>query len=529
LDAGGGGTGLDYLEYSAQIGDDTNSRRLEIRNADPADNGTTTADVGTRTFGQDMHVLVTWKESTGRITVYENGNQIGALTTDDLLSDLNDVNVWLGRSNWNGDQNTQGEYDEARFYNYVLTPGQALGNALAGPDLLNDKDVAVTIQTAPASQTIPETLPATFAVAAKGSSPISFQWYRNGKAIDGAKSNSYTVPAVSAEDNGAEYTVEVANLVNGQPVKLTSAPAKLVVVVDPVSLAHRYSFDGASSSRVVKDSVGTADGTIEGTEGSAVLGGGVLKTDGVDGFVNLPNGIISTLGDNGTIELWYSYDGGPNWSRVFDFGTRTDGEDGTGNGEDYLFYTPKTAQGFGRFIANFPATGDTTTVSTPGSTPVGQEFHVAITYSFTGNTTRVYTNGTLVATGPASKPLSALVNDVNNWLGKSQFPADAFFAGSYNEFRLYKGALTPTQVSASYTAGPNALPETAPVPTLSVRRSGVNLVVSWPAVSTGYTLEGTSSLTEASWTSLGTGTVNGANQEVSVLIGDGARFLRLRK
>lgn len=533
LDAGGGGTGLDYLEYSAQIGDDINSRRLEIRNADPTDNGTTTADVGTRTFGQDVHVLVTWNETTGRINVYENGAQIGGLTTDDLISDLNDVNVWLGRSNWNGDQNTQGEYNEARFYDYELTPGQALGNALAGPDLINNQDVAVTIQTGPVAQTIPETLPATFTVAAKGSSPIAIQWYRNGKAIEGATSTTYSIPAVTAADNGAEFTVEVSNTVNGQPVKVTSTAAKLTVVVDPVTLKHRYSFDGAASSRVAKDSVGTADGTLEGTEGSASLSNGVLKLDGVDGFVNLPNGIISTLGDNGTIELWFSYDGGTNWSRVFDFGTREDGEDGTGNGLDYLFYTPKTAQGFGRFFANFPNGGDTTVVSTPGSTPVGQEFHLAITYSFTysftGNTTRVYTNGTLVATGPASKPLSALTGDVNNWLGKSQFPADAMFAGTYNEFRLYSEALTPTQVAASYTAGPNAIADNSPPPSLSARKVGTSLVVSWPAASTCYTLEGSSSLTSPTWVAIGAGTVSGANLEVTVPIGDGARFLRLRK
>ncbi len=33
---GGGGTGLDYLALTAQIGDDTGSRRLELRNEDPA-------------------------------------------------------------------------------------------------------------------------------------------------------------------------------------------------------------------------------------------------------------------------------------------------------------------------------------------------------------------------------------------------------------------------------------------------------------------------------------------------------------
>ena len=112
---GGGGTGLDYLELSAQIGDDTGSRRLELRNEDPAGGGIVTSDSPTKTFGRDFNIAVTWKESTGKIVLYENGLEVTTMTTDDPMSDLHDVNVWLGRSNWNGDQNVQGEFDSSEF------------------------------------------------------------------------------------------------------------------------------------------------------------------------------------------------------------------------------------------------------------------------------------------------------------------------------------------------------------------------------------------------------------------------------
>ncbi len=118
-------------------------------------------------------------------------------------------------------------------------------------------------------------------------------------------------------------------------------------------------------------------------------------------------------------------------------------------------------------------------LSTPGSTPVGQEFHLAISYSFSGNTARVYTNETLVATGVAPKRLAQLTNDVNNWLGKSQFPADPNIPGKYNEFRIYQGAMTPAQVAASYAAGPDKLP-TPPTTRVQVTaaRSGDDLTIS---------------------------------------------------
>ncbi len=463
---GGGGTGLDYLFYSAQIGDDVNSRRLEVRNADPADNGTVTADTGTRTFNTDTHVLVTWNESTGVVTAYENGKQVSTLTTPTKISDINDVNVWLGRSNWSADQNTQGEYDEVRIYDYVLTPGQALGNAGAGPDLVNDHDIAVTVVSEPSSQTIPETLAATFSVAVKGSSPVTFQWLRNDVPIPGATASSYTIPAVSAADHGAVFKVEVANTVNNQPVKKVSAAATLSVISDTVVLKHRYSFSEAAGATKVVDSVSGANGDVL---GAATLGGGQLTLDGIEGnYVNLPNGIITALGDNGTIEAWVTYAGGGNWSRLFDFGTKDDGEDGGGAGLDFLFFTPKSGDGIPRFYANFPAGGDTTVISQPGSTPINQGYQLTLTYSYTGNTARLYTNGVLLATGPASKPLSAMAgSDNNNWLGRSQY-ADPNYAGKYDEFRIYQGAMTPAQVAASVAAGPDSLPASGPTVSTAV-------------------------------------------------------------
>ena len=487
---GGGGTGLDYLEYSAQMADDVNTRRLELRNEDPSGGGVVTADVPTRAFNTDGHVLVTWKEATGQIAVYENGVQIGGFTTDDKMSDINDVNVWLGRSNWTADQNTQGEFDEARFYNVALTPGQALGNFLAGPDLINDHDVAVTIATQPANKTIPETLPVTFQVDARGSSPVTFQWLRNGTAIPGATSSTYTLDSVSAADSGATFSVEVSNTVSGTPVKVTSTAATLTVVSDTVTLKHRYSFNETSGTQVT-DSVGGANGKAI---GGATFGGGNLTLDGNDGsYVDLPNGIITALGNNATFEMWVTYAGGPDWSRVFDFGISTGGEDVNDGGVDFLFYTPKTGDGFPRFDANFPPGGDTTILNHPGSMPVNEQEHIVITYSSTGNAARLYTNGTLVATATAPLALSALNGaDKNVWLGRSQY-ADPYFAGKYNEFRIYQGSMTAAQVAASFAAGPESTaPPPTQAPSLGIQFSGAkNVVVTWPSDATGFQLEGT--------------------------------------
>ena len=117
------------------------------------------------------------------------------------------------------------------------------------------------------------------------------------------------------------------------------------------------------------------------------------------------------------------------------------------------------------------------------------------------------------------------------WLGRSQFN-DPLLNGKYNEFRVYEGSMTPSQVSASFAAGPDKLPEPPQAaPKLSSKVSGANVVVSWPAEATGFSLESTPALgANATWTKLGDGSpaANGAFS-VTVPLNQSARFLRLKK
>jgi alpha-tubulin suppressor-like RCC1 family protein len=55
------------------------------------------------------------------------------------------------------------------------------------------------------------TQPATFAVAAEGASPLTFQWRKDGTDIPGATSPTYTTPATTVDDAGARYSVVVTN------------------------------------------------------------------------------------------------------------------------------------------------------------------------------------------------------------------------------------------------------------------------------------------------------------------------------
>ncbi len=74
---------------------------------------------------------------------------------------------------------------------------------------------AITQQ--PTSQTVSVGQTATFSVTATGTSPLSYQWQKNGTSVSGATSATYTTPATMSGDNGATFQVIVSNSVGSVP------------------------------------------------------------------------------------------------------------------------------------------------------------------------------------------------------------------------------------------------------------------------------------------------------------------------
>lgn len=313
-------------------------------------------------------------------------------------------------------------------------------------------------------------------------------------AFSTLESSDPTVVSVDATGTYTALKPGTATLTATYKAKQSS---KLVTVGTPpaTALKHRYSFSEAAGVTTVKDSVGTADGTVKGTgadftgSGQLVLPGGGSSADADDviaGYVDLPNGIISPL-VNLTFETWVTWNASASsWQRVFDFGTSAGGENVANGNGDYFFMSPQGDANL-RFAVRDPRTGgEPTQLTSSAPLAMGTEVHLAATYDYTGNQARLYSNAVLVASGPAGVPPN-IVHDVNNWLGRSQW-GDPMFNGSYNEFRIWEGALTADQVAADYAAGPDKLPVTSG-PTLVVSVSGSNVVIAWPADAAGVTLQ----------------------------------------
>jgi hypothetical protein len=223
------------------------------------------------------------------------------------------------------------------------------------------------------------------------------------------------------------------------------------------SLIHRYSFDASPDESVVIDSVGGLHGALVGaTYGTGEAAGTVLLAGkATNQYVDLPNHLLDGLHDV-TFEAWVIWAGGDPWQRIFDFGEDDTGVDGSRSGQprSYVFLACISRP---RFAFRPPPVQSAEIVITgPTAFPTGSLTHVAVAIDETAQLATLFVDGVESASTRFLGKLSD-VYDVNNWLGRSQYIADAAFEGSFSEFRIYDRALSASELAASFDAGPDAL------------------------------------------------------------------------
>jgi hypothetical protein len=211
-------------------------------------------------------------------------------------------------------------------------------------------------------------------------------------------------------------------------------------------LVHQYSFDSD-----VHDSVGGADGSLV---GNASIADGAAVFDGsVHDYVDLPNDLVLTL-TSASIETWVTWDGGPVWQRIFDFGNNDNGEDLQGTATQNIFLTPNNGAGLDLSIYTNGIGGQQ--VLTGPALSTGVVHHVVWTLDAAAKTGRLYVDGSQVSVNTnMTYTLASLGSTVNDWLGHSQYPQDPGYAGSILEFRIYDGPLPTATVQTNHLTGPN--------------------------------------------------------------------------
>ncbi len=119
--------------------------------------------------------------------------------------------------------------DSGSSFAVVVTDTSGSVNSNAATLTVTASPVAPSITAQPASQTVIAGQTATFSVTASGTATLSYQWKKNGTAITGATSSSYTTPATQSSDSGSSFSVTITNSLGN----ITSNAATLTVNLPP--------------------------------------------------------------------------------------------------------------------------------------------------------------------------------------------------------------------------------------------------------------------------------------------------------
>ena len=130
---------------------------------------------------------------------------------------------------------------------------------------------------------------------------------------------------------------------------------------------------------------------------------------------------------------------------MFDFGTGTN---------DYMFLTLNAGGGPIRFAITTSGAGGEQQINGTAELPLNTWSQVAVTLS--GTTGTLYVNGTAVGTNTDMTLNPAALGDTTqDWIGRSQYPADPYLDGEIDDFNIYNSALSASQIAtlASGQAG----------------------------------------------------------------------------
>ena len=264
--------------------------------------------------------------------------------------------------------------------------------------------------------------------------------------------------------------MKIANLVPSRSVILAFGCACLLADgVKGADLLHRYSFTSNAM-----DSIGTAHGIP--TNGVTFSGGSAVL-NGTTAYIDLPNNLVTGL-TSITIEMWVTNRmTADNWSRLFDFGNSNAGEGNAGTGTRYMFLSPRSGPGTlrGGYTITGGGAGEQLLEWQGNALPTNVAKHVVWTTDGVQQKGWLYVDGVLVSVNNNMTLTPASLGEtLNDWLGRSQFSADAYFNGSYDEVRIYNGAMTAEEVLESFQLGPDTCLQDGPA---TVIRSPASLNV----------------------------------------------------
>ena len=366
-----------------------------------------------------------------------------------------------------------------------------------------------------------------------GASVASTVWGQQfGNWINLTTNSNHAIIYASANTNIAVVDINgnvtgvgsgTASIIASYPALGLTATQSVQVVYMPVSLVHRYSFSETSGTNAA-DSVGGAawNGTLP--NGGTWLGGQLAlvtnSTKQLSQYVQLPANILSNY-SSVTIETWVTFpDQIANNCFFFGFGNINGSV-----GVNYIFCAPRAGR-----IA----------ITSSGSTEQNAygnfdfsfhtNFHVTAVFNPPAGYIALYTNGILTAINNSVTASFSSVSNLYSWIGRSLYSADPYPDFSLDEFRIYNGALSASQIAATDALGPGQLLSNAN-PVMAATAAGGGLTLSWPLANAGFTLMSRTDLVFGAWAPVTSPApqIVGGQWQIIIPFSQGAQFYRLQQ
>jgi concanavalin A-like lectin/glucanase superfamily protein/F5/8 type C domain-containing protein len=255
-------------------------------------------------------------------------------------------------------------------------------------------------------------------------------------ASTGASLQNVTSVTIGVEGSGS-------GVIYVDDLRLYAAAPAVATPVDPGAdgLVAQYAFEDNAT-----------DGTGNGYDGTAMNDpfyddaagdlGRAMMFDGINDYVDLPIGsVISSLSDM-TVATWVNVpNAGGAWQRIFDFGSGT---------ASYMMLAPhQDTAGPMTFAITSETVAEIRFVA-PSALADGWH-HVAVAIDSATMNVDLYLDGAVVASDSTTVLPQDLGETTQNWLGRSQWEADAYLTGLIADFSIYNRALSAGEVS--YLAG----------------------------------------------------------------------------
>ncbi|HIL69676.1 MAG TPA: hypothetical protein EYG38_07490, partial [Verrucomicrobia bacterium] len=481
----------DHLSVRVMNDPGTITRTIAVRGGVGGDGGgvarngwEVNATQGTTELNVWQHWTIVYKG--GLISFYLNGIPVGE-PVEGSLGEVEFEPLFIGAfdDQATAERNLDGLLDELSIWDRPIREAEIL--ELAGKDIVG----APAIELQPAGAKKLEGTSVSFQVVATGKRPVTYQWMRNGAAIEGANGRILTLKGLKGS-NAGNYTVTI----NNELGETTSESAELLVeALGAITsgLVAYFSFDDESGDTIADSSGNDLNGTrvnFDGLGHQPGVIGGSLWFDGVDDFAEIAHDPLLNLTTEATISVWLNpvlFSGGSDFDRVIR-------KDVT---YDFVLINGGVARVHGI---------NKTPYSSPGGT-VEAEIWQHFAYVVRNNTIQWYKNGVEVG-GAVTGQLGGL-NTMPLVLGNYEIQDDNWinrpYQGGMDDLGIWQRALTPTELDGIYQNGLQGKPlteEFEPLNIRSVEADGDIITLTYynPFPSREVIVQSNTALVTGSWT-----------------------------